>query len=469
MEPADIRLSRISKLFLDRDQTTLEQALARRQRHAVTLCCGLDVAPSYTLQLAVLTAANIASRCFPNAVRVALPPSLADAPLLLWPSLQQTFGQALAALLGFSALVHLDEGAAEGKTVIFGDGPPSDGSLRVTFDGWVAKVGPATAVTRLPECEYCSLAGILAASLAVSELFLSFAEISIEAGRRVVGLSLWRPDLEVSDPMALGVQVEFLPRELWTLGLGHLGNAYLWSLATLPYADASEVEIFLNDFDKIEAENAETGLVFETRNIDSYKTRACSEWLQRRGFQTRLVERRFDANFRCRADEPRLAFCGFDLNAARRDLGTAEFLRVIESGLGGTPSNFDTISLHTMPNPRMPEELWPELTAEEAAKRAVYQQRVANTNPAYSRLGTDECGRAELAGKSVAVPFVGATAGTLVTAEILRLLHAGPSYTDIKLVLADLNQRFARMTGNYSAKDFVGLKYCDSKITKQPS
>jgi len=414
------------------------------------------------LQLAVLTAANIASRCFPSAVKVALPPGLADAPLLLWPSLPKTFGQALAEPLGPSALVDFDNLGPESKAVIFGEIPPSDGSLRVTFDGWIAKVGPSIALTRLPEREYCSLVGILAASLAISELFLSFAEISIEAGRRIVELSLWRPDLEASDALALGVRVEFLPRELWTLGLGHLGNAYLWSLATLPYGDASKVEVFLNDFDIIEAENAETGLLFERRHIHSHKTRVCSDWLQERGFQTRIVERRFDSNFRCRVDEPRLAFCGFDLNSARRDLATGEFLRVIESGLGGTPNNFDTISLHTLPNPRTPHELWPEFTAEEATKRAENQQRLANTNPAYSTLGSDECGLAELAGKSVAVPFVGATAGTMVTAEIIRLLHAGPGYTDIKLALGDLKGRFARMTGTYGAKDFVGLKYCEA-------
>jgi len=82
------------------------------------------------------------------------------------------------------------------------------------------------------------------------------------------------------------------------------------------------------------------------------------------------------------------------------------------------------------------------------------------------RLEDDEWGRAELAGKSVAVPFVGATAGTLATAEILRLLHGGPQYTDVKVTLGDLQQRSAPMAGAYGAKDFVGLKYCDAKIAK---
>jgi hypothetical protein len=317
MDSSGIHLSRISKLFLDRDQAALEEALARRQRHAVILYCGPDVGQSYTLQLAVLTAANIASRCFPNAVKVALAPGLANVPLQLWPSLSWTFGHALTEIVGASVLVDRDAVGPEGKGVIFGDVNPGADCLRVTFDGWAAKVGPSTALSRLAEREYCSLAGILGGSLAISEIFLSFAEIGIEAGRRIVGLSLWRPDLDVSDPKALGVQVEFLPRELWALGLGHLGNAYLWALATLRYDSAAEVEIFLNDFDKVESENAETGLLFKASHIDAYKTRACSNWLESRGFQTRLFERPFDSSFRCRADEPRLAFCGFDLNAAR--------------------------------------------------------------------------------------------------------------------------------------------------------
>lgn len=83
----------------------------------------------------------------------------------------------------------------------------------------------------------------------------------------------------------------------------------------------------------------------------------------------------------------------------------------------------------------------------------------------YARLEDDERGRRELAGKSVAVPFVGAIAGTLVTAEILRLLHGGQRYTDIKLTLGDLQRRSVRPTGPYGARDFVGLKYCDARIS----
>jgi hypothetical protein len=255
---------------------------------------------------------------------------------------------------------------------------------------------------------------------------------------------------------------------LWVLGLGHLGNAYLWAIAALPYATPANVEIYLNDFDTVEPENFETGMIFSPRDAGILKTRVCSKWLEERGFHTRLVERPFDSNFRCRTvkpeAEPRLAFCGFDSNPARRDLSTAGFGRVMESGLGGTKDNFDTISFHTLPNPRPAQELWPDLTQEEQDRQKEQLDRVARENPAYAPLGNDVCGRAELAGKSVAVPFVGATAATLVLAETLRLLHDGPAYTDIKIALSGLDRKFAETNRNYSVQDSAGIAFCDAIV-----
>jgi len=458
MGAIDKNLSRISKLLIDRNQASAEAVLSRRQAYGVTLCCGDDVASSYTLQLAVLTAARIAGRCFPSAVRVALTPTLARAPLLIWPWLHQTFGEALIEILGPAALT--ESGAPPTlHALLFGNAPLRNEALRVTFDGWVAKVGPAREVPRLPEREYFPVAGLLAASLALSELFLSFAGISLDATRRTVELSLWQPDLEIGDQQALGIPVEYLPGALWVLGLGHLGNAYLWSLATLPYEAPKAVEFALFDFDAVEKDNVETGVILSADDVDSFKAHACDAWLRRRKFRTRLVERRFDATFRVQDKEPALALCGFDSNPSRRDLPHAQFRRVIDSGLGGMASNFDTISLHTLPNPRTPDELWPDLSEEEKAKLAAYHERVARENPGYRRLGGDDCGRRDLAGKSVAVPFVGTSAASLVVAETVRLLHDGPAYLDIKLGLGDPGKRLTRRNGDYTALDAAGLTF----------
>lgn len=459
MDADDIKLSRISKLFVDRDDQHPDAALTKRKQFRVTLLCGADVTDSYTLQLAVLTAASIAARCFPGGARVVLPDTLQGSPCLIWPELKWTFGRALADILGADAFEGSVAKDAPGFTLVFGRAEAPGNSLRVTFDGWTARVGPTREVPRLQERQYCSLAGVLAAGLAMSEIFLSFSDISIEACRRVVSLSLWRPDLDAMDPEALGVPVEYLPKALWLLGLGHLGNGYAWSLGTLPYADPREAEFALFDYDKVIAENTETGLVFSNGDIGKYKTRALNRWFEDRKFATRIVERRFDATFRVQDGEPGLALCGFDSNPARRDLKMAEFRRVIESGLGGTASNFDTINLHTLPNPRSVEVLWPDLKADQAEKQRQDKERIARTSKAYEQIDHDECGRIELAGKAVAVPFVGTIAGAFVVGEVLRLLHEGTRFTDLKLRLGVLNNGALRNAGSYTAQDLVGVDF----------
>src|SRR5688500_4004614 len=93
------RLSRISKFFLDRDNITPNEALLRRRSGDVRLACGGDVAESRTLQVALLTAASLAVRCFPDAVKVDCDPTLASSRLLVWPSLELTIGDALSEIL----------------------------------------------------------------------------------------------------------------------------------------------------------------------------------------------------------------------------------------------------------------------------------------------------------------------------------------------------------------------------------
>lgn len=459
-----MKLSRISKLLIDAGQATADEAKALREDFAITLRCGPDVAQSRTLQTAVLTAAGIAARCFPGAVTVALDPSLSERRIALRPLAEESFTASLADLLGPQNLRFTKAPEATGKVLLFGDVPPHVGALRVTYDGWLAQVGPSASTPRLAERPFCALAGVLAGSLALSEVFLAFAELNIAATRRVIGLSLWRPELPLTDPEAQGPQVEVLPRELWLLGLGHLGNAYLWCLAALPYPEPEKVELYLNDFDKVESENSETGLLFVLKDEGAYKTRVCSNWLETRGFRTRLIERPFGSDFRCRPDEPHLAFCGFDSNPARRLLPEADFARVMESGLGGTRHNFDTIRLHTLPNPRPAEELWPDPSSEEQERQAQEHDRIARENPAYADLAEDVCGRAELAGKSVAVPFVGVTAATLVVAEALRMLHDGPAYSDIKLSLSNPGSVYAIRNGKYVVQDAAEMSFCDAEI-----
>jgi hypothetical protein len=89
---------------------------------------------------------------------------------------------------------------------------------------------------------------------------------------------------------------------------------------------------------------------------------------------------------------------------------------------------------------------------------------VAGENPGYALLSDNQCGRAELAGKSVAVPFVGVAAATLAVAEPIRLFHGGAAYTDITLVLSDLGRRFVRTPQTYGLEELADVSYSEAKI-----
>ena len=89
-----------------------------------------------------------------------------------------------------------------------------------------------------------ALAPMLAAALAVNEAFLYVSGHAGVAGRRTVGLSLWDP-APACDWLGDAVTepaLSLLPARLWLIGLGHLGQAYLWALGLLPFADAARPE-----------------------------------------------------------------------------------------------------------------------------------------------------------------------------------------------------------------------------------
>ncbi|WP_254016758.1 ThiF family adenylyltransferase [Mesorhizobium escarrei] len=350
-----------------------------------------------------------------------------------------------------------------GRLVLFGNAAHDGAATRVTFDGWVAVTGPQHVLSRYAEREHCSLAPILAAALAVSETFLGFAGIDLLAGKRVVGLSLWRPDLGHTNPEAVGPVVTALPKQAWLLGLGHLGNAYLWALATLPFADPTDVLLYLLDFDKVEKSNTETGVLFRSRDIGRLKTRVCSNWLERFGIKSRLVERRFDKHTRRLDGEPALALSGFDNNEARQLLVGASFGRVVDSGLGGTATNFDSISFRTWPNARAAVEIWPVLSAAEKADAEEAILKAAEENPAYRRLKRDRCGIIEYAGKSVAVPFVGMVAATLVMADTLRVLNDGERLQNLKVRLGELSGELAVTWSKYTKDDLAAVAYAPAQ------
>lgn len=299
--------------------------------------------------------------------------------------------------------------------------PPAR-AWRVTWQGWRAGVVPGRDGWAMIDDAVMPLAPALASAVCAAEVFALLAGDHPLAGKRASGLSLWRPGSDWTEADDTEPALAFLPSRLWLIGLGNLGQAYSWLLACLPYPP-SGLELVLQDFDRLALSNDSTSILTNLDVLGRMKTRRAAEWLEARGFTTYLEERRFGAWTQRQADEPAVALCGVDNATARAALEDAGFDLVVESGLGAGPQSFRNFIMHTFPGPHRASELWPTTLPVETPD--------LSHMPAYANLkdkGVDACGLAQLASRTVGVPFVGLVAAALVISELLRRLNGGASY-----------------------------------------
>jgi hypothetical protein len=428
-------VDRTAKILVDTGKAgSLGEALDMVRSFVLQVDVGSVLANDPAAQAALLTVVNTGARAFLGGVRVRL---AAD------PTLRTGWGYGLTASgavrnYGGQIVDQLDEdlpAIAIGTTS--GLGKPL---VHLTWSGWAGGViaGGSRALQGPAGNE---IAGVAAAALAVSEVF-QHKTGNVLAGRRDVGLSLWRPDLDWTRPDAVGPALTYLPAALWLLGLGHLGQAYAWTLGALPYAAPNDVQIGLVDFDVVVAGNTATQMLITSSDVGRRKTRVVAASLERRGFSTRLVERAFDERFDPvshgdpHRDEPRIALAGFDDVEPRRQLGQHRFDRVVDAGLGNGAEYLDMV-VHTFPAAGDPAAVFP--AAPERDKRelrhayesAIEQQVAAGSDEAAAR-----CGMVDVAGVTVGAAFVGAVASTIVVGDLLRLLHEdGTNYSVASLDL----------------------------------
>lgn len=410
-------LHRLVKLAMDTGEAeSLEHAQRIFSGYRIGVGVGPEIRSSATHQAALATFLRLASRVFLGGVDVVMP--LGEVVPNLLPGIPD-IGQMIAALRArvVTSLEPHVPAVCIGTVAL-----PHSASfaVRAVFSGWRAGVVPAHTEVPLAFSAEFTLSGALAAALAVNEAFLFVRQDTPEAGLREIGMSLWKPDA-IEDwwkPENDGPRLSYLPSKLWLVGLGHLGQAHLWGLAILPYARPEDVELVLQDIDTVSPSTLSTSILSDPAMVGEKKTRAMALVMEKRGFKTLLVERRFDETLRLQSDDPTIALFGVDNALARRALEDPGFELIVEAGLGNGAKNFRGIRVHTFPGTRDPRDLWQPAS-----------ERTINVNlPAYNdlrSLGLDQCGVTLLADKAVGAPFVGMTAAAFCLAEVLRLLHGG--------------------------------------------
>ena len=419
----------------DNAATTLDEAEQYLRGFVLQVHVGRGLAVNQSLQAALLTVVNAGARAFKGGVRVRIEE---DVDLQVgWCN-----SQVMSAAVDQYGAVLADELDPAHPTICIGAPTivvPGRPVLRATFDGWSAGVVEGTA-SPFRERDFFVPAGVAAGGIAVAEAFEFRRGRSAFAGRRDQGVSLWRPEVAWTSPEAVGPDdVIYAPSKCWVVGLGHLGQGYLWCLGMLGYTTPSEVELMLQDDDIVTVANESTGLLLvpgSVRNEDKHrKTRVLAAVLNERGFTTTITERRLRPGHGPEGAEPRLALIGVDNPTTRSTLSDCGFDGVVDAGLGGGAVNYLAMQIRSFPGPRTSGEIaaWsanPEPAPDPLVLDA-YGNRAAEG---------DVCGAIEIAGKSVAAAFVGATAGALVIAEATRALRGDHRYEVVDGTLRSLDQ-----------------------------
>ena len=186
-------LNRLVKLAIDTGEAeSLEEAEKLFMGYRLGVSVGDDVGQSPTHQAALLTIVNSARRCLLGGIEVE---GIAGMNLLVPVPLYRSLEEAVAGVGGrVVRSVRPDV-----PLVVVGNAKAKNQhqfAIRVTFEGWSAGILPlAHDNTRLGESYEFTPAGVLAGALAVTEAFQFLRGNQPIAGRREVGLSLWRPEM----------------------------------------------------------------------------------------------------------------------------------------------------------------------------------------------------------------------------------------------------------------------------------
>jgi hypothetical protein len=403
---------RLAKSLLDSGESaSLEDVLEVFSRFGVRLRLQPRLVDDPAAQVIALTVINAASRSFQGNVLVE-----GDDSQLTVRGFEHTRLSQFMEWAGVRST--LPEFSSAWPVISVGE-PSSTEGIHAWASEWQFGIGKAVSASRPMFAPACIAAG----GLAVSEAFSILRKDNAYAGRRALSLSLWNP---IEGKPYTAAQ-EFPAMEaLWVVGLGHLGQAYVWGLG---FMEPGQAPIVLQDVDNVTESTLSTSMISTRDDIGSRKTRVAMRWLESRGYRTALVERRFDEFQRLAPTEPGFALFGVDNAAARRVMEGAGFRTIIDAGLGSGYNDFRGLRVRTFPGRAKAAHIWAQSMETEGAALA----------PAYERMlreGKDPCGVTTLASRAVGAPFVGCVAAGYVLAERVRRQMGEPS-----LGFLDMNLR----------------------------
>lgn len=396
-----VKTSRLTKLVVDKGGRSFEEGEDFFLEQKLVVHVDETVAATRAGQAAILTVVATASRCFLGGVEVrggGKNEFLLNLPFKNLGAAVHGHGARAVSSPTFSIYIGVQAQS------------PHEG-VALYWDGWRAGVRTANEKVVFGSGNN-PLSGIVAAGLGVSQA-LSFVLGNRRAGRMNWDINLWNP----LRPDEVGPSIVGLPKALWFIGLGNLGQAYLWCLGLLPFKNSGDLELVFQDFDFIKPENWITSILTTEDWVGKRKTRLVDEWARARGFTTRIYDFPLNKKFQVPNNEVYYALAGLDSIEARLFLEGCQFPFIVSAGLGATVDDFHHFGLEVFDDFFKPSRIF------ENSPGSMGNENDLLSLPAYAE-GIDEkvpCGKLEIAKSSAAVPFVSIVAAALAVSQLLRI------------------------------------------------
>jgi hypothetical protein len=240
------------------------------------------LACSYSLQVAYVTCYNIGNRIFKGGIKCILPENTPN----LLKLKGETFIDVLNSLFEINDNVNGSDGTPR---LLFGKTPQSENEVEIICSGWQGGLNFFQSELFILDNAHTSipLGAILASSYGLFWAFDFTFEITKNLQKESFGYSLWDNSLDYNwnESIGEGPNKVKLPSKIWLVGLGHLGQAYLWTLLHLK----NDFEVLLQDFDKLGVENLGSQILSFENQIGKYKTRICADFLDNTGVSNKIL------------------------------------------------------------------------------------------------------------------------------------------------------------------------------------
>ncbi|HLN20723.1 MAG TPA: ThiF family adenylyltransferase [Bacteroidales bacterium] len=429
--------NRVAIALAEVHNTDLIEANKLMSNARIWLIAGESIRESVAQQIAFLTTLNIAQRVFLGGVNCLLPSAIPN--LLKLKSVNFTD---LATKYGGSITDKYPD-KSEIK-ILFGVECYDENCIEATSSGWRGGVNffEEKRVIFENAKNPVSLGPVAAASLACYFAFCKIFRVNEMNFGINTGISLWNLNsasewyLDKND----GPQQPHVPRNVWALGLGHLGQAYLWTLGLMPIDEPSKVLFLLQDDDIVGEENIGSQVLCSNSNIGFPKTRACLQFLESLDFKTQIIEKRFLSG---NSEENWIKSFPFLLNGVdntetRKSINKNNLKLFLDGATNGSSSLFDSFTLKNVTRiDKEPNLLWPKEEKSKPLHKNLYDR--------YEK--ENKCGIITNIG--VSVPFVGLFGSVFIISELLRAVNQGRIYSIVSLMMRDLSSINAVELGTY--------------------